>query len=149
MNANSTNPKTGRRAEDKWSAQVMKLGYTPIPNLLLRAQGKLEISPVQMNVLLQLAEHWWEAGKDPYPAKDTIAARVGKSRRQVQRYITELEKDGFIERIARFSGTKAQTNNAYSFNGLISKLKALEPAFAKEVEQKRIRRKKFEKGAKA
>jgi hypothetical protein len=25
--------KQGHRAEDKWSAQVMKLGYTTIPNL--------------------------------------------------------------------------------------------------------------------
>src|SRR4051794_36666815 len=91
----------GRRAEDKWSPQVLKFGYTVLPNLLLRAQGKLGITPEQLNVLMQLAEHWWEADKDPFPAKDTIARRMGKSPRQVQRYITQLEQAGFIKRIAR------------------------------------------------
>ncbi|MBX9822784.1 MAG: hypothetical protein K2Y19_19405 [Afipia birgiae] len=54
---------SGKRAEDKWSPQVLKLGYTALPNLLLRAQGKLKISPPQFNVLAQLCEHWWEADK--------------------------------------------------------------------------------------
>jgi hypothetical protein len=48
----------GRRAEDKWSPQALKFGYTALPNLLLRAQGKLGITPTQLNVLAQLAEHW-------------------------------------------------------------------------------------------
>jgi len=134
----------GRRLEDKWSARVMKLGYTGLPNLLLRAQGKLKITPMQFNVLVQVIEHWWEAERDPYPAKDTIARRMNKSPRQVQRYLTQLEKAGMIKRIARYSGKKAQINNAYSFDGLIKKLKALEPEFSKEAEQKRLRRKKLE-----
>ena len=39
--------KKGQRAEDKWSPQVLKFGYTALPNLLLRAQGKLKITPSQ------------------------------------------------------------------------------------------------------
>ena len=89
--------KTRNRAEDKWSPQVMNHGYTPLPNLLLRAQGKLKITPVQLNVLVQLAEHWWEADKDPFPAKERIATRMGKSPRQIQRYITQLEKRGLVK----------------------------------------------------
>ena len=125
-----TKKKGGRRAEDKWSPQVMKFGYTPLPNLLLKAQGKLKITPTQFNVLVQVVEHWWEAERDPYPAKDTIARRMNKSPRQVQRYLTQLENAGMIRRIARFSGKKAQINNAYSFDGLIKKLKVLEPEFS-------------------
>jgi hypothetical protein len=136
--------KTKQRAEDKWSPQVMKLGFTPLPNLLLRAQGRLKLSPVMFNVLAQLAEHWWEADKDPYPAKARIAQRMGKSERQVQRYITQLEKGGFVERIQRYSGRKAQTSNAYSLKGLVQKLKALEPEFTKERELKKQRTKKLE-----
>jgi hypothetical protein len=37
--------------------------------------------------------------------------------------------------------------NAYSFDGLIKKLKAIEPEFTRELEQKRIRRKKLETAA--
>ena len=139
--------KGGRRAEDKWSPQVMKFGYTPLPNLLLRAQGKLKITPMQFNVLVQVVEHWWEAERNPYPAKDTIARRMNKSSRQVQRYLTQLEKAGMIRRIARHSGKKAQISNAYSFDGLIKKLKALEPEFSKEAEQKRLKKKKLETAA--
>jgi predicted transcriptional regulator len=142
-----TKKKQGRRAEDKWSSQVMKFGYTPLPNLLLKAQGKLKITPTQFNVLVQVVEHWWEAERDPYPAKDTIARRMNKSPRQVQRYLTQLENAGMIKRIPRFSGKKAQINNAYSFDGLIKRLKAVEPEFSKEAEQKRLRRKKLETAA--
>jgi hypothetical protein len=136
--------KSGKRAEDKWSPQVLKLGYTALPNLLLRAQAKLGITPPQFNVLAQLCEHWWEADKHPYPAKDTIARRMGKSPRQVQRYITELEEADLIKRVERFNGKKSQVNNGYLFDGLIKKLKELEPEFSRELEQKRLRRKKLE-----
>ena len=135
------------RAEDKWSPQVMTLGFTPLPNLLLRAQGKLKLSPVMLNVLVQLAEHWWEADKNPFPAKDRIATRMGKSPRQVQRYITQLEKAGFVTRIQRFSGRKAQTSNENSLAGLVAKLKALEPEFTKAKELKKLKAKKLEKAS--
>jgi hypothetical protein len=140
-------PVTGKKKNsyaDRWSVQVLKLGYTPIPNLLLRAQAKLGLTPVQLNVLLQLAEHWWEADKDPFPSKETLARRMKKSPRQVQRVITKLEKGGFVKRIERFKGPKAQTTNGYSLAGLVKKLKAVEPEFSKLAEQNRLRRKKAE-----
>ena len=65
---------------------------------------------------------------------------MGKSPRQIQRYLTELEKAGLIERRARFNGKNGQINNAYSFRGLIEKLKAVEPEFADEKQRKRARR---------
>ncbi len=139
--------KEKRRAEDKWTASVMKFGYTSLPNLLLRAQGRLKITPVQFNVLVQLIEHWWVADKNPFPAKDTIARRMNKSPRQVQRYLTELEEAGLIKRIPRYSGKKAQINNAYSFDGLIKKLQAVEPEFSKAAAQKKLRSKKLETAA--
>jgi DNA-binding MarR family transcriptional regulator len=121
-----------------------EVGLHHHPQPLLKAQGKLKLTPPQFNALMQVVEHWWEADREPYPAKDTIARRMNKSPRQVQRYLTQLEKAGMIERIARYSGTKTQINNAYSLKGLIKKLKALEPDFSKEREQKRLRSKKLE-----
>jgi hypothetical protein len=137
--------KKGRRAEDKWSPEVLVFGYTALPNLLLRAQSRLKITPSQFNVLAQLTEHWWKAKEYPFPAKDRIAARMKKSPRQIQRYIAQLEKAGYIKRIERFTGRKAQTSNGYSFDGLINKLKAVAPKFRKEEEQRKLRRKRFEK----
>ncbi|HML93241.1 helix-turn-helix domain-containing protein [Methyloceanibacter sp.] len=134
----------GRLAQDKWSKQVIKLGYTALPNLLLQAQARLEITPPELNVLLQIAQHWWEAGNNPHPSKDSIANRMGVSPRQVQRILTQLEKKKLVARIYRYSGGR-QINTDYSFQPLIDQLKALEPEFSKEVEQKRLRKKKLEK----
>jgi hypothetical protein len=143
------NKKERRRAEDKWTPAVIKLGYTPLPSLLLRAQAKLKINPIQLNVLIQIIEHWWDAGKNPWPAKETIARRMDKSPRQIQRILTQLEKAGHIKRIKRFLGYKAQTSNAYSLDGLVKKLVALEPEFRKAIEQNKIRRRKVEAGTAA
>jgi len=136
--------KEKRRAEDKFGVAVMKHGYTMLPNLLIQAQGKLEVGHAEFNVLVQLISHWWEADKNPHPAKETIARRMGISGRQVQRYLTRLEKAGLIERIERFAGHKAQISNAYSLKGLVNKLAEIEPEFRKVVEQRKIRQKKVE-----
>lgn len=136
--------KDRRRAEDKYTAAVMKHGYTMLPNLLLQAQGRLQIGHAEFNVLVQLIAHWWDADKDPHPAKETIARRMGVSGRQVQRYLTALEKAGLIKRIERFKGHKAQTTNGYALDGLVAKLKEIEPEFAKALEQRKVRQKKVE-----
>lgn len=141
--------KDRRRAEDKWSPQVIKLGYTPLPSLLLKAQAKLKLKPVPLNVLLQVIEHWWDADKDPFPSKETIARRMKLSPRQIQRVLTKLEKDGFIKRVPRYSGRGQQTSNAYSLDGTVRKLKALEPEFRKAKEQNRNRSRKVESGGAA
>jgi hypothetical protein len=132
------------RAEDKWSPKVMKLGYTPLPNLLLRAQAKLKLSPLQFNITAQLLMHWWDADDYPFLAKETIATRIGKSPRQVQRVLTQLEKKGYLKRVARYLGKKQQTSNAFSLDGLVTKLKSIEPEFTKAAEQARLKRKKLE-----
>ncbi|MGB0083754.1 MAG: helix-turn-helix domain-containing protein [Rhodomicrobiaceae bacterium] len=155
MTKNTDNTETGatiiqltkrekRRAEDKFGIPVMKHGYTMLPNLLMQAQGRLKIGHAEFNVLVQLISHWWEADKDPYPAKETIARRMGLSSRQVQRYLTNLENGGILKRIERFSGRKAQIANAYDLSALVQKLQAIEPEFRKAAEQKRLRQKKVE-----
>lgn len=136
--------KRKHKMDDKWSPKVMKFGFTPLPNLLLRAQAKLKIAPDEFNILVQLMLHWWDADDDPHLAKETIALRIGKSARQVQRYITRLEKKGLLTRKPRYLGKKAQTSNAYSLGGLVTKLKLLEPEFAKAAEQVRLKKKKLE-----
>nr|WP_192959825.1 helix-turn-helix domain-containing protein [Sinorhizobium meliloti] len=101
----------------------------------------------EFNVLVQLIFHWWDADRDPHPAKDTIARRMGLSSRQVQRYLTNLEEAKLIKRIERFSGKKAQIANAYDLSPLVRKLGAIEPEFRKAVEQRRLRQKKVEGGS--
>ncbi|WP_271620536.1 helix-turn-helix domain-containing protein [Bradyrhizobium sp. CCBAU 51745] len=115
-----------------------------MPNLLLRAQAKLKLSPLQFNITAQLLMHWWDADDYPFLAKETIATRIGKSPRQVQRVLTQLEKKGYLKRVARYLGKKLQTSNAFSLDGLVKKLKSIEPEFTKAAEQARLKRKKLE-----
>jgi hypothetical protein len=123
----------------KWGKAVIDLGFCVVPSLLLRAQARLGVSPVQLAILLHIIDHWWFAEQLPFPSKATIAARCNLSSRQVQRYLSELEKAGFITRIDRFVDTKGQQSNFYDLSGLVAKLKKLEPEFSSiEVMRKQV-----------
>jgi DeoR/GlpR family transcriptional regulator of sugar metabolism len=86
-------------------------------------------------LLLQLADYWWHRAQMPFPSKAALAERMGLSQRQIQRYLTELEKGEFIERVERFAGHKGQQSNEYDMTGLVKKLKKLEPEFSQVREQ--------------
>ena len=115
-----------------------------LPSLLFKAQAKLKLTPMQLNVLLHIIEPWWDADRLPWIAKDTIAQRMRKSPRSIQRVITQLENAGHIKRIERFYGRKQQTANAYALDGLVQRLVGLEPEFKRVKEQNRLRKKKVE-----
>jgi len=124
----------GRQSEKKWSKLVLDRGYTILPSILLWGQWRLGLSPELLNVLLQMISHWWEAEEEPFPSKTEIGRRMGKSPRQVQRYLKDLEDAGFIQRIARMT-IRGQTSNKYSLEGLVAKLKAIEPDFRRATEE--------------
>jgi len=111
-----------RRFEARWGKIVADRGYTMLPAVLIRAQHRLGLSPEEFNALLHLVYHWWEPAHNPYPAKATIAARMDKSPKTVQRYLKALEDAGFIRRIERFEPAKGQTSNEYDLSGLVAKL---------------------------
>lgn len=136
--------KEARRSEEKWGKAVMDRGYTIVPSLLLWGQQRLGLSPAQLIVLLQIISHWWEPDKNPYPSKKTIAIRLDRSERQIQRYLTDLELAGFIRRVSRYLPSGGQTSNGYQLDGLVRKLKKIEPEFRKAVEENRERRAEVE-----
>lgn len=134
-NVVSLRPKAERESEKKWGRAVMDLGYSMVPSLIFRAQARLGLSPTQLVLLLHLADYWWHRAQNPFPSKAALAERMHLSERQVQRYLTELETGGFITRIERFAGHKGQQSNEYNMNGLVEKLKKLEPEFRQVKEQ--------------
>ena len=124
-------PKVALKAsEKKWSHDVLRLGWCLLPSLLFRAQRKLNITALQMAVLLQLLEHWWEAERAPYPSKETIAHRLDMSPRQVQRHIAALEAAGYVRRRERKAVHRGQLSNYYEFDGLVAALKKIAPEVA-------------------
>jgi predicted transcriptional regulator len=131
-------------AKSRWSSNVMDRGYTIIPTILLWGQGRLDLTPDELNVLLQIISHWFYKGNDPHPSKATIATRMDRDPRTVQRHLTSLENKGFIKRIERFKPSKGQDSNAYELSGLAAKLESIAGDFAKVSEMNKKRRRKVE-----
>jgi hypothetical protein len=75
------------KSKDRWSDAVMDRGHSIVPTILLWGQAKLDLTPDELNVLLQLISHWWYAGNDPHPSKETIAARMNKHPRIRARFL--------------------------------------------------------------
>jgi DNA-binding MarR family transcriptional regulator len=133
----TTSPKKPRQSSnaDKWGAKVMEQGFCMIPSLLLRAQRRLHLNPSQLAVLLQIIDHWWDAARKPYPSKRELSCRLGISERQVQRYITDLEKEGLLRRQERYGEHGGRQTNIYDLQGLVDKLAEIEPEFREAREQ--------------
>ena len=142
-------------SSDKWGGKVMDLGFCIVPSLLLRAQQRLGLNPTQLAVLLQLCDFWWDAGRKPHPGVKLLAERLSLSDRQVRRYIAELEDAGLVQRIERIAPHGGKQTNIYDLDGLVKRLKELEPEFRTvedgartaraQVEQRRYRRKPVKK----
>lgn len=125
-------PRTRQQAfEKRWGTKVADHGFTMVPTMMLWMQARLGLSSPQTMVLLQILSHWFDCGSLPWPSKDTIAKRLAIKPRQVQRILSDLENAGLIERKARYFRSGGQSSNAYSLEGLIAKLNALEPEYRK------------------
>jgi len=127
-----------RENELKWTKDVWDAGWTAIPNTILTHQHELKIDPVEFNILMQIAKHCWYQGRQPYPAKWSIAETIKRSPRTVQRHLAKLEKKGYIKRVHRFTGNGGgQTSNEYDLSGLIA---AATPHAETDLRKKRSRR---------
>lgn len=134
-------PDTRKASEKKFGKPVMDVGYCITPSLLMKAQARIGLNPVQFNIVMQLLDQWWSADRRPWPSKATLAERIGLSERQIQRQIAEMEGAKLIQRIGRTSPGKGKTSNEYDLSGLVKKLKELEPEFTKAKEEARARSK--------
>jgi DNA replication protein DnaD len=119
------------QSEKKWGAAVMRHGTLIVPSILLRAQARLLVNSTQMIVLLQLVEHWWTAESKVFPSMKTIATRIDLTPKQVQRTIDVLVAKGLLTKISRRLPHGGKASNEYRFDGLVQKLKAIEPDFDK------------------
>lgn len=118
--------------EKKWGKPLMKAGWTAFPSVILEKQHALGLTAMDVNIILYLSTHWWEAERKPYPSKRTIAQALGVTPRTIQKRIAALEQLGFIEREYRQHKLKGNDTNIYHFNGLI---KAAEPYAIEKIEE--------------
>jgi predicted transcriptional regulator len=116
--------------KSKWSTILTKPGWVTLPSTILEAQADLKLEPVDINIILHLANYWWTKEKKPYPSKSTIAKRMNRSPNAIQKRIARLEKMGLVQRIKRFDkDSNGQLSNMYELGGLIEKAKP----YAKEI----------------
>ena len=132
----------GKKLEHRWGKSLIDAGWVAFPSVFLQRQQALGLEPLDINILLQLADHWWERDNLPFPSKRTLADRIGVKPRTIQRRIAHMESAGFVKRIVRRHRNGGTKTNQYSFDGLI---KSAEP-FAQEALRKREQR-KLEKSA--
>ena len=108
--------------EIKWGEVIKGVGggWTAIPNILLRKQVELGISPSELNVLINLIRFWWEPGQAPFPSPEKTATEIGISTRTVYRILASLEEKGLIKRII----TDGEATR-YELDDLVKKLQLL------------------------
>ena len=124
--------------EQKWGKPLMDAGYTIFPDTILVRQQALGLDPVDINIILHLARHWWKKDNAPHPSKKSIAAAVGVHPRTVQRRIAAMESGGLIRRENRRTASNTNKTNCYHFDGLVAEA----TPFAEEALQERERRRK-------
>lgn len=79
-------------------------GFQAVPDLLLKHQSDLGLSPTDLGVLLNVLMHWWYPEQKPFPRSTTIARRMGITPRTVQRTLKRLEDLGVLIRERNVAG---------------------------------------------
>lgn len=115
-----------------WGKPVAAHGYAGIPSILIRAQGRLGLSPMQFCIVVQLLEYWHEPNRRPFPSKRDLAERMGVSEKAIQLNAAALEKAKLIRREMRRTLAGDWDSNIYHLDGLVERVQTLEPDFAKE-----------------
>lgn len=129
---NQSPGKQKKISEDKFGKKVMDCGFNMVPSILLRGQKRLGLNPTQLAVLIQLLDHWWQPANPARPGQKSLANRLNLSKRQLQRVLKQLQDAGFVEVVSRHhGGHNGRQPNQYKLDGLVNKLKKLEPDFSK------------------
>jgi hypothetical protein len=111
--------KTLKVNEAKWTKELMRAGWTVLPNVLFENQSNLGLDPLDVNILLHIASYWWEPEGKPHPSKVTIAHAINVNPRTVQRRIAAMEKAKYIRREERRIKGEGSKTNVYHLEGLI------------------------------
>lgn len=131
--------------ERRWTKKVLEPGFTLIPSALLRALVRLHIGPIELSVLLQMIDHWWENEDMPFPSKKRLGERIGVSEKTIQRAVARLEGEGLVRRAARHNRHGGQTSNRYDLSPLVEKLVPVAEDMLKAREEARATRRSPER----
>jgi len=126
-----------RKIEKRWGHDLTAAGWTAIPNVIIQRQKALGLTPLDVNILLQLLAYWWEPKNLPHMSKKTIAAAIDVHPRTIQKRIAAMEKAKFISSIERKSVLNGSNSNMYDFSGLIAAANPFAIEELQEIEQRK------------
>ena len=135
---------TKNSAREIFSEAVMKHGFTAVPNILVRAQGRLKLTSTQFAIVVQLLSYWYEPGRPPFPSKEDLARHLGMSKATVRENVAKLEQRGLIRREQQVTAAGDYGSNKYHLDGLVAALQKLVPEFDEEREERRARKAEIE-----
>ena len=82
-----------------WAMAKMLVPPVVLATVIRMIDGdRLDLSPTNLVVLLNVLMHWWYPEQKPFPRSKTIAKRMGLSPRAVQRSLQHLQRLGLLAR---------------------------------------------------
>ena len=124
--------------QEKWGEQALLMGWAAIPTTLLFLQGQLRITPLGLNILLNLVAHWWERSEHPFPSQESLAVRMGVSKRSIQREIARLCSLGLLEKTASpVRHPQYKGRNTYDLTPLVAVLNREAPGLVESMQRRR------------
>jgi len=130
--------KKPERIVEKWGSPALEMGWTAIPTTLLFLQNQLTITPLGLNIILNLVAHWWDVNEKPYPAQEALAARMGVSKRSIQREMKTLIDRGLIsKKPSSASHPKYRGRNTYDLSPLVKLLEELSPPLVASMKKRK------------
>jgi len=143
-------PFNENRPYAKWGPAAIA-GWQPLPDVLLKNQHKLDLTPTELVVLINVLSFWWYVEELPFPRISTLAKRMNVTDRTVQRCLKQLIQKGLLTRKSDI-GKDGEMRDVLDPDGLVSALKKLavdDPAFRHRQEQRQKRMLEEANGAEA
>lgn len=111
----------------KWGKDGLCMGWAGVPAALLFMQSELGLGSLELNILLNLMIHWWDRDDKIYPSQDSIAARIGVSKRTVQRGLEKLIDLKLIVVMHTARDGQYKGRNIYDLSPLVRKVEKNAP----------------------
>ncbi len=107
----------------RWGDELLDSGYVQVPNALVKRQAELDLSPTDMDLIVQAAA-CFRQDDTMSPSGRILAERMGISERQVTRLKKRLMSLGYLECTERNIAGRRTTDD-WDFSGLMDSLKHL------------------------
>lgn len=115
------------KSYEKWGIDVVKSGYTLIPNVFLEMNlfldEKSKLNAAELAALIIILSNWRDPHKKPAASKKYIAERLDLSTRQVQRILTSLAAKGVLFR--QNGGEKTGGASVFDIRRVLAVMKSI------------------------